>query len=204
MNTAPKGPLQCKRCLRNRHTRRNCVYAPRCVACGDSYSSGTCATSEKHLDCCRCGVTTLPSIVAAVTGKRRMRPLQKEREGSAANRMAPPRACQRPKQPQLSLSPNRKSWAQAAITWLESAASSRLSSRQNPTPPHLAQAGGPGGWKPQWAASTNPVVPRHRWWILNQTSPSTLTYHTPNHRDTFRSRGWPITSVPFIPVPAYS
>jgi hypothetical protein len=53
--TAPKGPLQCKRCQCFGHTQRNCGYAPRCVACGDAHPSGTCATSEQQLKCCSCG-----------------------------------------------------------------------------------------------------------------------------------------------------
>jgi hypothetical protein len=41
---APKGPLQCKRCQRFRHTQRNCGCAPRCVECRDAHQSGTRAT----------------------------------------------------------------------------------------------------------------------------------------------------------------
>jgi hypothetical protein len=33
--TAPRGPLQCRRCQRFGHTQRGCGYAPRCVACGE-------------------------------------------------------------------------------------------------------------------------------------------------------------------------
>jgi hypothetical protein len=39
---APKGPMQCKRCQRFGHTQLNCVYTPRCVACGDAHPSGKC------------------------------------------------------------------------------------------------------------------------------------------------------------------
>ena len=39
---APKGPLQCKRCLRFGHTQRNCGYAPRCVACVGAHLTGGC------------------------------------------------------------------------------------------------------------------------------------------------------------------
>jgi hypothetical protein len=36
----PKGPLQLKRCQRFGQTKRNCGYAPRCVAYGGSHLSG--------------------------------------------------------------------------------------------------------------------------------------------------------------------
>jgi len=52
---APKDPLQCKRCQRFRHTQQNCVYAPRCVACGGSHLSGGCSTPREQLQCCGCG-----------------------------------------------------------------------------------------------------------------------------------------------------
>jgi hypothetical protein len=48
MHVAPKGPLQCKRCQRFRHTQRNCGYAPRCVACGGSHLSGGCSTPREQ------------------------------------------------------------------------------------------------------------------------------------------------------------
>ena len=54
--TAPKGPLQCKRCQRFGHTQRNCSYAPRCVACGEARHSGECSTSKEQLKGCGCGV----------------------------------------------------------------------------------------------------------------------------------------------------
>jgi hypothetical protein len=53
--TAPKGPLQCKRCQRFGHTQRTCSYAPRCVACGEAGHSGECSTSKEQLKCCGCG-----------------------------------------------------------------------------------------------------------------------------------------------------
>jgi hypothetical protein len=37
---APKGPQQCKRCQRFGHRKRNCGYAPRCVACRDAHRQG--------------------------------------------------------------------------------------------------------------------------------------------------------------------
>jgi hypothetical protein len=54
-HNAPKGPLQCKRCLGFGHTQRNCGYAPRCVACRDAHPSGKCATPKQQLKCCSCG-----------------------------------------------------------------------------------------------------------------------------------------------------
>jgi hypothetical protein len=47
--TAPRGPLQCKRFG---HTHRNCGYAPRCVACGETHNSGECSTPKERLKCC--------------------------------------------------------------------------------------------------------------------------------------------------------
>jgi hypothetical protein len=53
--TAPRGPLQCRRCQRFGHTQRGCGYAPRCVACGEAHLSGGCSTSKEQLKCCSCG-----------------------------------------------------------------------------------------------------------------------------------------------------
>jgi hypothetical protein len=52
---SPKGQLQCKRCQRFGHTRRNFEYAPRCFACGGSHNSGGCATPREQPKCCGCG-----------------------------------------------------------------------------------------------------------------------------------------------------
>jgi hypothetical protein len=43
--TAPKGPLQCRRCKHFGHTQLGCGYAPRCVACGEAHLSDGCSTS---------------------------------------------------------------------------------------------------------------------------------------------------------------
>jgi hypothetical protein len=53
--TAPRGPLQCRRCQRFGHTQRGCGYAPRRVACGEAHQSGGCSTSKEQLKCCSCG-----------------------------------------------------------------------------------------------------------------------------------------------------
>jgi hypothetical protein len=53
--TAPKEPLQCKRYQRFGHTQRNCGYAPRCVACGETHHSGECSTPKEQLKYCCCG-----------------------------------------------------------------------------------------------------------------------------------------------------
>jgi hypothetical protein len=93
----------------------------------------------------------------------------------SSRRMASPRACQHPNRTQLDFLPNRRYWAQARTTWLEAAASYRLSPRTDPLPIHPARAGGPGGRLPQQTARSNPVFPGRRWWILNNPAPSTLT-----------------------------
>jgi len=51
----PKFPLQCKRCQLFGHKLRNCGYAPRCVACGNSHLSGGCSTTREQPVCCGCG-----------------------------------------------------------------------------------------------------------------------------------------------------
>ena len=48
---APMGPLQCTRCQRFGHTRRNCGYAPLCVACAGSQLSGGCSTPREQPQC---------------------------------------------------------------------------------------------------------------------------------------------------------
>jgi len=40
--------MQCKRCQRFGHTKRNCGHAPRCVAYGASHLPGGCTTPTKH------------------------------------------------------------------------------------------------------------------------------------------------------------
>ena len=52
---ALKGPLQCERRQRFRHTQRNCRYAPRCDACAGSHLSGGCSTPREQFQCCGCG-----------------------------------------------------------------------------------------------------------------------------------------------------
>jgi hypothetical protein len=54
MYVIPKGPVQCKRCQRFGHTQRNCGYAPRCVACGETHLSGKFSTLKQQLKCCNC------------------------------------------------------------------------------------------------------------------------------------------------------
>jgi hypothetical protein len=44
-----KGPMQFKRCKRFGQTQQNCIYAPRCVACGDAHPSGSCAIPSSSL-----------------------------------------------------------------------------------------------------------------------------------------------------------
>jgi hypothetical protein len=44
---APKGPVQCKRFQRFGHTQRNCGYASRCVACGETHLSLECSTPKQ-------------------------------------------------------------------------------------------------------------------------------------------------------------
>ena len=44
---APKGPIQCKNCQRFGHTKRNCGYLPRCVACvGQHVLDGKCTVAQ--------------------------------------------------------------------------------------------------------------------------------------------------------------
>jgi hypothetical protein len=97
--TAPKGPLQCKRCQRFGHTQSNCGYAPRCVACGHAHPSGRVRPQSSSLNAAAAGATTLPTIAVAVSGRRQGRPLQSARKGSAARKMASPHASRHPNRP---------------------------------------------------------------------------------------------------------
>jgi hypothetical protein len=160
---APKGPLQCKCCWRFGHTQRNCSYAPKCVDCGDAHRQGRVRPQSSSLNAVAAGATTLPPIVVAVSWRRQGRQLQSARKGSAARRMASPRACRHPNRPQLYLIPNRRSWAQAGTTWCKAAASWKLRPRKNPPSIHLARVCRPGGGLPYQWASPNPVVPSLRW-----------------------------------------
>jgi hypothetical protein len=89
---APNGPLQRKRCQRFGYTQRNCGYAPRCVACGDEHHLRSVSLPISSLSVAAEEESTLQTILVAVSGKRRRRPLQGERKGSVAERMATPRA----------------------------------------------------------------------------------------------------------------
>ena len=52
---APKGPIQCKNCQRFGHTKRNCGYPPRCVACGGPHvSDGKCTVAQEEKRCANC------------------------------------------------------------------------------------------------------------------------------------------------------
>jgi hypothetical protein len=101
---------------------------------------------------------TLQTIVVALSGKKQRRLLQSEPKGSAAERMAFPRACQRPNQLQLSILPNRRNMALAGTTVSEVAASSRLRLRPVLHPLHPTQEDGPSGRLPQRAVSGSPLV----------------------------------------------
>jgi hypothetical protein len=88
-------------------------------------------------------VTTMQTVMAAVSGKRQNDCCK----ARAAERTVSPRACQRPKQPQPSLLPNRRNWAPAGTTWSEGAAS-ELSLRPTSPPLHPAQEHGLSGSLP--------------------------------------------------------
>jgi len=74
----PKVPLQCKRCQRFGHTQRNCGYAPRCVACGDSHHSGGCYTPREQPVCCGCGGNHTASYRGCVKWKEAKAALAKQ------------------------------------------------------------------------------------------------------------------------------
>jgi hypothetical protein len=74
--TAPKGPLQCKRCQRFGHTQRNCGYAACCVACGETHISCEYSTPKSSLNAASAGVTTPPNTGVARNGRRQKRLLQ--------------------------------------------------------------------------------------------------------------------------------
>jgi hypothetical protein len=126
--TAPKGPLQCKHCQRFGYTQRNCGHASRRAACGDAHRQ---VPQGSSINAAAAGVTTLPTIALAVSGKKGTRLLQNAHTESASKRMASPRACQHPNRRRLDLIPKRRNWAQAETTWSEAAASSRLGLRTN-------------------------------------------------------------------------
>jgi hypothetical protein len=133
------------------------------VAFWDAHPSGIVSLQSSSLNAAAAEVTTPPTIVVAVRGKRQRRLLQSEREGSAAEKMASPRACQRPTQPQISLLLNKKNWVLIVTTLLEVAASSRLRLRPSQLPLHPAQEDGPSGRLLQLAANVSPLVLKCLW-----------------------------------------
>jgi hypothetical protein len=152
---APKGPLQCKR-QRFGHSQRVWPAGTRTHPRRVSLQSSSLSDAATE-------VTTQPTIVVAVTGKRQRRLLQSERKGSAAEKIESARACQRTDQHQLSLLPNRRNWIMAGTTLLEVVASSRLRLRPSQTPHHPTQEERPSGRLPQRATSVSPLVLKYRW-----------------------------------------
>jgi hypothetical protein len=53
--TAPRRPLQCRRCQRFGHTQRGSSYAPRGIAFAEAHLSHACSTPKQQLQCCSCG-----------------------------------------------------------------------------------------------------------------------------------------------------
>ena len=76
---APKGPLQCKRCQRFGHTKRNCGYSPRCVACGGSHLSSGRSNRGNSFSVVFAGETTRRTTGAVLSGKKQRRRLLSER-----------------------------------------------------------------------------------------------------------------------------
>jgi hypothetical protein len=131
---------------------------PACVACGDAHSSGIVSLQSSIISAAAAVVTTPPTIVVAVSGKRQRRLLQSESEGSAAEKLASPRASQRQNQPQVSLFPNRRNCALDRTTLLKVTASSKLRPRPSQPQLHPAQDDVPSGRLPQRAANVSPLV----------------------------------------------
>jgi hypothetical protein len=145
---------------------------------------------------------TLQTIVVAVSTNKQRRPLQSELKGSAAEKMASPRACQRPNQLQLSFLPNSRNLAQAGTTLSEAAASSRLRLRPVLHPLHPTQEDGPSGRLPQQAVIVSPLVLKCRWCNPSHPVQNRLTQHPLPHRVSLHSRGSPISSRTFPLRPA--
>jgi hypothetical protein len=167
---APKGQLKCNCCQRFGHTQSNCSYAPRRAACGDAQPSEKCITPKQQFKCCSCG------------GNWRL--LQSERKGSSAERMASPRACQRPNQLWLSLLPNRGNWALAGTTLSEVAALSKLRLRQTLPPLNPTQQDGPNGRQPKTGGQRKPACPEVSVENPNHRVPNRLTLHLPPPTET--------------------
>jgi hypothetical protein len=125
---------------------------------------GSVSLQSSSLSAAAAEETTLKTIVVAVSGKKRRRPLQSERKGSAADRIASPRACQHPNQLQLSFLPNRTILALTGIKLSQAAASSRLRLHPVLHPFHSTQEGGPSGRLPQRVANVRTLVLKCRWW----------------------------------------
>jgi hypothetical protein len=112
---APKGPLQCKRCQRFGHTRRNCGYAPRCVECGGSHLSGRCSTPREQPQCCGCWGNHTANYRGCVEWKKARTALAKQasepgRKSSAIANL-PLRKLSEP-----GLLPSNWTWARGGIT----------------------------------------------------------------------------------------
>jgi hypothetical protein len=153
-------------------------------------------TPKQQLKCCSCGGNHTATYRGCSKWKERRRPLQNERKGSAAERMASPRICQRPDELQLSLLPNRRILALAGTTLSEAAASSRLRLLPLLHPLHPTQEDGPSGRLPQRAANVSLLVLKCRWWNPSHPVPNRLTQHPLPHRVSLHSRGSPISKNP--------
>jgi hypothetical protein len=90
----PKVSLQCQRFG---HTKRNCGYAPRCVACGGSHLYGGCSTPREQPQYCGCGGNHAVSYRGCVKWKEAKAALAKRapesvRKSADTNRSAAPKA----------------------------------------------------------------------------------------------------------------
>jgi hypothetical protein len=160
--TAPKGPLQCKRCQRSGHTQRNCCYAPRCVAFGDAHPSGTCATSKQQLNCCSCGGNHTANYrgcskwkEARAAPAKRAQGERDQKDGVSSRLTAPKSVPARPFSEQENLGPGWNHVVRGGRVM-------KAEATKEPTPIHQVRVGRPGGGLPQQTASPNPVVPGSR------------------------------------------
>jgi hypothetical protein len=124
--------------------KRNCGWAPRCVACGDAHASGSVSCQSRNLNVAAAEGITLPTIVVAVSGKkRRLLLLSCCCNGSVAEMIVP--RLPAPESAHLSHLPSRRKWALAGTTLSERPR--RQSSGYARLNPHFVRHG-----KMDWAA----------------------------------------------------
>ena len=105
---APKGPIQFKNCQDFGHTKHNCGYPPRCVACGGPHmSDGKCTMAQEEKRCTNCNSNHIANY--RVCSKwNESKAISSQRASAAHSRNKVSKRARKPKK-QVQMSPEQES-----------------------------------------------------------------------------------------------